>query len=574
MKKQKSQPGGSPRSKVPLRRKAGAQFAEIHPQEEITALSRVKLEAILHELRTHQIELEMQNAELLLAHEALNDSRAEYIKLYNLAPVGYITVSGQGVIEEANLTATKLLDYTHSTLVKQPVTRFIHKGDQDIYYKMHKHLVGTREPQSCELRMLRPEGTSIWTLLECSLTQTESKEPSYHLVFNDITDRKRAEEEIAMSEKKYRRLHESLMDGFVSVAMDGRIFECNELYLTMLGYSMAELTQLSYMDVTPEKWHAIESDIVNRQILKRGYSDVYEKEYRRKDGSVFPVELRAILIRDEHEPPSGIWAIVRNITERKQAQEDLLRKNAEIEAFTYTVSHDLKSPLVTIKTFLGYLEEDLEANRAETVAKDLGYLRGAADKMELMLNELLKLARIGHLRNPSGMVPLQEIVSEALELVAGQIAEAGVQVEITPEPVCLYGERQRLVQLFQNLVDNAVKFMGDQPAPRIEIGVEQEKDEIVLFVRDNGKGIDPRHRAKLFGLFEKLDTDTPGSGIGLSTVQRIVRLHGGKIDAHSDGLGQGSTFRFTLAKSFSNDRPLRKHDSVGPSHGNIHPQCA
>jgi signal transduction histidine kinase len=142
-----------------------------------------------------------------------------------------------------------------------------------------------------------------------------------------------------------------------------------------------------------------------------------------------------------------------------------------------------------------------------------------------------------------------------VELVAGQIAERGVHVEITREPVWLYGERQRLVQLFQNLMDNAVKFMSDQPAPRIEIGAEQEEGDIVLFVRDNGMGIDPRHRAKLFGLFEKLDTNMPGSGIGLTTVQRIVKLHGGKIDAQSDGPGQGTTFRFTLAKSFLDGRP-------------------
>ena len=113
----------------------------------------------------------------------------------------------------------------------------------------------------------------------------------------------------------------------------------------------------------------------------------------------------------------------------------------------------------------------------------------------------------------------------------------------------LHGNRSRLVRIFQNLVDNAVKFMGDQSAPRIEIGAEPEGGEIVLFVRDNGKGIDPRHQQKLFGLFEKLDPHTSGLGIGLATVRRIVETHGGKIRAQSDGLGKGTTFRFTLAKT-------------------------
>jgi signal transduction histidine kinase len=169
--------------------------------------------------------------------------------------------------------------------------------------------------------------------------------------------------------------------------------------------------------------------------------------------------------------------------------------------------------------------------------------------MERLLNELLQFVRIGNLLNSPIAVPLQEIVGEVLELVAGQIAGRGVQVESTREPVWLCGDRQRLVQLFQNLVDNAVKFMGDQPDPRIEIGAETEGGEIVLFVRDNGKGIDPRHRSKLFGLFERLDPNMPGSGMGLATVLSIVKMHGGKIHAESEGLGKGTTFRFTLAKT-------------------------
>ena len=183
------------------------------------------------------------------------------------------------------------------------------------------------------------------------------------------------------------------------------------------------------------------------------------------------------------------------------------------------------------------------------IAKDLGYIQGAVDKMESLLNELLALARVGHMPNSPVEVPLQDVVREAQLLVAGQIAERGVRVEITSEPVVLCGDRPRLVELFQNLIDNAVKFLGDQPVPRIEIGAEQEAGEIVLFVRDNGKGIDPRHRSKLFGLFEKLDPHTPGSGIGLAMVRRIVEAHDGKIQAQSDGLGKGSTFRFTLAKT-------------------------
>ena len=254
-------------------------------------------------------------------------------------------------------------------------------------------------------------------------------------------------------------------------------------------------------------------------------------------------------VRDSDGKVVNAVHVVRNVTERKQLEEALEKKAAEMERFTYTVSHDLKSPLVTIKTFLGYLEKDLNDQKSERATKDLGFIHDAADKMVELLNELLRFARVGYNRNEMEQVPLQELVQAALSLVAGQIAESGVQVHVTQEPVWLTGDRLRLVEVFQNLIDNAVKFLGDQPNPRIEIGIDGAAGELVIFVQDNGKGIAPRHISKLFGLFEKLDPHTSGTGMGLALVRRIVEVHGGKILAESEGLGHGATFRFTLAKT-------------------------
>jgi len=133
-----------------------------------------------------------------------------------------------------------------------------------------------------------------------------------------------------------------------------------------------------------------------------------------------------------------------------------------------------------------------------------------------------------------------------LDLVAGRIAQRGVQVTVTEEPITLHGDRARFVGLFQNLVDNACKFMDNQPAPHIEIGVETHSAETVFFVRDNGSGIDPRHQAKVFGLFEKLDPHIEGIGMGLTLVKRIVELHNGRVWVESAGIGQGTCFYFTL----------------------------
>jgi len=138
--------------------------------------------------------------------------------------------------------------------------------------------------------------------------------------FRDITKRKQAEEAVRASEARYRRLYDSMMDAFVSVSMDGTILECNDAYLSMLGYTPDEITRLTYKDITPEKWLTFEAKIVEKEVLVRGYSDIYQKEYTKKDGTVFPVELRSYLLRDEEGKPAGMWAIVRDITDRKRSE--------------------------------------------------------------------------------------------------------------------------------------------------------------------------------------------------------------------------------------------------------------
>jgi signal transduction histidine kinase len=231
---------------------------------------------------------------------------------------------------------------------------------------------------------------------------------------------------------------------------------------------------------------------------------------------------------------------------RKNLIAELESKNAELERFTYTVSHDLKSPLFTIRGFLGYLEKDAYSGNFERMKSDMQRITDATDRMMRLLNELLELSRIGRLRNESTYIPFDELAREALELVQGRIMDAGITVSIKPDLPTVYGDRQRLVEVLQNLVDNAAKFMGDQKEPRIEIGQDGEEDGNPIFhVSDNGIGISPEHYERVFGLFNKLDVKTDGTGIGLALVKRIVEVHGGRIWVESEA-GKGSTFLFTL----------------------------
>jgi len=150
--------------------------------------------------------------------------------------------------------------------------------------------------------------------------------------------------------------------------------------------------------------------------------------------------------------------------------------------------------------------------------------------------------------NPPEAVPFEAIAREAVELVHGRLAARGVQVDVAEGLPTVYGDRMRLVEVVQNLVDNACKFMGDQPEPRIEIGQRgaDADGKPILFVRDNGIGIEPQYHDKVFGLFDKLDAQTEGTGVGLALVKRVVEVHGGRIWVESEGLGHGSTFCFTL----------------------------
>ncbi len=241
------------------------------------------------------------------------------------------------------------------------------------------------------------------------------------------------------------------------------------------------------------------------------------------------------------------------IAERRRAETlsetlvtQLRTSNDELQQFTYTVSHDLKSPLVTIRGFLGWLKKDLAAGDAERAVSDLEKIEVATGRMARLLDQLLELSRVGQVAGTFVEIPFAELAQEAAELVAGGTEERGVEVEIAPRMPAVHGDRVRLLQVLQNLLENAIKFMGEQPRPHIEIGFRADGGVSVFYVRDNGRGIAPAHRERIFQLFQQLDAEHEGTGIGLALVKRILAVHGGRIWVESEGEGHGSTFCFTL----------------------------
>ncbi|MBL8021055.1 MAG: PAS domain S-box protein [Leptospirales bacterium] len=257
------------------------------------------------------------------------------------------------------------------------------------------------------------------------------------------------------------------------------------------------------------------------------------------------------------------WGIGQDVTERYRLEAEresliaeLQTKNAELERrrqqleqFMYAVSHDLMSPLVTIQSFAGFIGEHLQRQDFGKVEGDLGYIQRAGQKMQTLLDELLELSRLGRPSAVNENCGIDSLIAEALDIAAGRIASNRITISLQVEPLQVYGDRRRLVEVFQNLIDNACKYIGKQTAPEIRIHSERIGNEVLITVADNGIGIDPRYADKPFQMFEKLDPESEGAGMGLTIVQRIVQIHEGKIWFESPGVGAGTSFFVQLPLS-------------------------
>jgi signal transduction histidine kinase len=233
--------------------------------------------------------------------------------------------------------------------------------------------------------------------------------------------------------------------------------------------------------------------------------------------------------------------------QREALIHELQSKNQELNRFAITVSHDLKTPLITISGYLGYLQKDALSGNIDRMERDIAQINDSAKKMGRFVDQLLDLSRVGRIINPPSSVPFGEIVRDALKLAEGPIHARQVEVKVGSSFPVVQVDRMRMVQAMQNLISNSVKFMGDQEHPWINIGTKTIDGADAFFVGDNGIGISSEHQDGIFELFNKPDPGTEGIGIGLATVKRIIEVHGGRIWVESE-LGKGATFFFTLGK--------------------------
>ena len=320
----------------------------------------------------------------------------------------------------------------------------------------------------------------------------------------DITPLKETQEALQRSEARTRALLDAIPDMTFELNRDGTILQFIPSTINEPLLPPEEFIGKTIAQVLPPL--AEQTAFAISRTLESGHVSAFEYELQQEG------EKRTFEARIASAGSDTVLAMIRDVSirtwvesEREKLIEELEAKNAELERFTYTVSHDLKSPLITIKGFLGFVKEDARSGNVVRLESDIQRISDAAEKMQNLLNDLLELSRIGRLTNTPQEIRFNELVAEALELVHGRISQRGITVHVDGNLPNIFGDRQRIHEVLQNLIDNAAKFMGDQPWPRIEIGQQGElSGKPVFFVRDNEIGILPEYKDRIFGLFRQI----------------------------------------------------------------------
>lgn len=431
----------------------------------------------------------------------------------------------------------------------------LHPDDHERTFQLVQAHFESKVPFSLEYRLLTKTGQYHWFQGHGHAIRDDTGHPIRMVgAIRDITERKEAEAALSQVNRQIALILSSAGEGIYGLDLQGKTTFVNPAASTMLGYEQNELIacpmHATIHHTKPDgKPYSKDDCPIHAAVLEGKSYHNKEETLWRKDGSSIQVDYTSTPIFGEHHELFGAVVLFKDSTLRHKAEQErqefiteLESKNTELEQFAHTVSHDLKSPLVTIRGFIGFLKKGLIEENTDHMQNDLQRIDSAAAKMQVLLENLLELSRVGQPVGSFEDVALTEVAQEALELIHGfheQKLQQTVHVHQTL-PV-IQGNHARLVELFQNLLENAFKFLGKQPDPCIEVDVRQDKVNHVIVVRDNGIGIEPEYQQRVFEIFERLQTEVSGTGVGLAIAKKIVMLHHGRIWIESEGYEKGTT---------------------------------
>ena len=488
-----------------------------------------------------------------IAEEAVRETEQMFSKAFRNSPNSMLISSAEdGKIVDANDVLLQDTGFTRDEVIGKTTKElklFYFRSERDEIYKEVKVKSFV---QNRNVLFVTKQGKNVDGLLSASLINLRGK-PYFLTTIANLTEIKKAADLLKKSEEKYRRLHESITDAIALTDMEGRLLECNLSFTEMLGYTEEELKKLNYRDLTPEKWHTVEENIIANSIASGGKSEVYQKEYIRKDGTVFPVELRTYIIRDDDGNPSGMWGVVRDITQRKLTEEALINAKEKAEEmnklksnFLANMSHELRTPMTGILGFSEILADELRDENERQMAQ---VIHTGGKRLMNTLNLILNLSKLESESvsvNPE-IVNLSELSATTLKMF--EVLARNKDLELifeADEDVCSELDEQFTIQVLSNLIQNAITYTNSGFV-KVHVGSEKfGKDEFaVLKVIDTGIGIKKEKQQVIFEPFrqvsEGFNRTYEGTGLGLTITKKYVELMNGTISVTSE-LGEGTVF--------------------------------
>ena len=353
------------------------------------------------------------------------------------------------------------------------------------------------------------------------------------------------------SEERFRLIFENSPVGKSMTGTDGSL-RVNKAFCDILGYSEKEIKDKKWTEITYSEDIQESQDVVNRLLEGEKHSIRYEKRYIHKNGNIVWTDISTTLQKDMKGNPLYFITVIIDITDRKLAVQDLMkanenleRSNRELEQFAYVASHDLQEPLRMVSSYTQLLERRYKDKLDQDATDFINYAVDGANRMQRLINDLLEFSRVTTKGKPLVKIDLSSVLGQAVAILHNKILETGSMIVNDDLPFA-YGDEGQLVRVFQNLLDNAMKFRGEE-SPRINVSSKTFEDKVQISISDNGIGIDKIYRERVFTIFQRLHTkaDYPGTGIGLAICKRTIERHGGKIWFESEP-GKGTTFCFTL----------------------------